>query len=139
MVPGTASNAAVALPWLRTLSARWATTVVDLPGQPGLSDPRRPRRARLDWCGRVLDEILAIVEADVAVAMREPLLRRPLAARGADQLRHLRLHQLLHHPGKRLAQKVDALTLEQVADDLLSRHPLRLGHRGDSSRRTSLA
>ncbi|MGH3922955.1 MAG: hypothetical protein ACRDTT_08825, partial [Pseudonocardiaceae bacterium] len=25
--------------------------------------------------------------------------------------------------------------LEQVADDLLSRHPLRLGHRGGSSRR----
>src|SRR5437588_12295148 len=35
--------------------------------------------------------------------------------------------------------KVEALSLKQVADDLLSRHPLRLGHRGDSSRRTSLA
>jgi hypothetical protein len=44
VVPGTCSNAAVALPWLRALSARWATTVVDLPGQPGLSDPSRPRR-----------------------------------------------------------------------------------------------
>jgi pimeloyl-ACP methyl ester carboxylesterase len=73
MVPGTASNAAVALPWLRALSARWATTVVDLPGQPGLSDPRRPRRARLDWCGRVLDEILAIVEADEVVLVGNSL------------------------------------------------------------------
>src|SRR5215218_5908745 len=38
LVPGTGFNAAVALPWLRALSGRWATTVVDLPGQPGLSD-----------------------------------------------------------------------------------------------------
>src|SRR5262249_3124923 len=49
-------------------------------------------------------------------------------------LRHLHLHQLLHDPAKRLAQEVKPLTLKQVADDLLSRHPLRLGHRGDSSR-----
>ena len=45
LVPGTGFNAAVTLPWLQALSARWATTVVDLPGQPGLSDPSRPRRA----------------------------------------------------------------------------------------------
>src|SRR5262249_17765261 len=66
--------------------------------------------------------------------MRQPLLRRPLAPAGADQLRHLRLHQLLHHPRKRFTQEINALALKQVADDLLSRHPLRLGHRGDSSR-----
>lgn len=64
MVAGTAFNAAAALPWLRALSVHWATTVVDLPGQPGLSDPRRPRRGRLAWYGRVLDEILAVMEAD---------------------------------------------------------------------------
>jgi hypothetical protein len=46
MVPGTGFNAAVALPWLQALSVHWATTVVDLPGQPGLSDPRRPLRGR---------------------------------------------------------------------------------------------
>jgi len=68
----------------------------------------------------------------VAVATGEPLLRRPLAAAGADQLGHLRFHQLLADPAERLAQEVEALTLEQVADDLLGRHPLRLGHRGDS-------
>jgi hypothetical protein len=70
--------------------------------------------------------------------MRQPL-RRPLTTLGADQLRHLSLHQLLHDPGQRLAQEIEALALEQVADDLLGRHPLRLGHRRDSSRRTSLA
>src|SRR6266536_2452519 len=62
--------------------------------------------------------------------MREPLLRRPLTATRADQLGHLHLHQLLHDPGERLAQEIEPLPLEQVADDLLSRHPLRLGHRG---------
>jgi hypothetical protein len=35
----------------------------------------------------------------VAVAMRQPL-RVALAALGANQLRHLRLHQLLHNPRK---------------------------------------
>jgi hypothetical protein len=54
----------------------------------------------------------------VAVAVREALLGRPLAAGGTDQLRHLYLDQLLHDPGQRLAQEVEALLLEQVADDL---------------------
>ena len=68
----------------------------------------------------------------VAVAVRQPVWVA-LAMLGADQLRHLRLHQLPHHPTQRLAQEVEPLlALEQVADDLLSRHPLRLGHRGDS-------
>jgi pimeloyl-ACP methyl ester carboxylesterase len=73
LVPGTGSNAAVALPWLRALSARWATTVVDLPGQPGLSDPRRPRRTRLAWYGRVLDEVLAATEMDEVVLLGNSL------------------------------------------------------------------
>src|SRR5262249_50737393 len=67
----------------------------------------------------------------VAVAVRQPLLA-PLAALCADQLRHLGLHQLLHDPAQTLAREVDALLVEQKADDLLGRHPLRLGHRGDS-------
>ena len=73
MVPGTGFNAAVALPWLRALSARWATTVVDLPGQPGLSDPNRPRRARLAWYGRVLNEILVAMDADDVVLVGNSL------------------------------------------------------------------
>ncbi len=73
MVPGTASNAAVALPWLQALSVHWATTVVDLPGQPGLSDPRRPRWARLAWYGRALDEILAAMDADGVVLVGNSL------------------------------------------------------------------
>lgn len=73
LVPGTGFNAAVALPWLRALSDRWATTVVDLPGQPGLSDPRRPRRCRLAWYGRVLDEVLAATGADEVVLVGNSL------------------------------------------------------------------
>src|SRR5262249_46302467 len=69
----------------------------------------------------------------VAVAVSKPL-RTPLTMLGTNQLRDLRFHQLLHDPHKRLAQEVETLALDQVADDLLSRHPLRLGHRGDSSR-----
>src|SRR6478609_11341086 len=73
LVPGTGFNAAVALPWLRALSARWATTVVDLPGQPGLSDPNRPRLARLAWYGRVLNEILVTMDADDVVLVGNSL------------------------------------------------------------------
>lgn len=73
VVPGTGFNAAVALPWLQALSVRWATTVVDLPGQPGLSDPRRPRRDRLAWYGRVLDEILGAIDADGVVLLGNSL------------------------------------------------------------------
>jgi hypothetical protein len=52
------------------------------------------------------------------VAVRQPLLAA-LPALGADQLRHLRLHQLLHNPEKRLVHEIKPLALEQVAHDLL--------------------
>ena len=64
LVPGTGFNAAVTLPWLEALSVRWPRTVVDLPDQPGLSDPRRPHRARLTWYGRILAEVLEAIEAE---------------------------------------------------------------------------
>jgi pimeloyl-ACP methyl ester carboxylesterase len=73
MVPGTGFNAAAALPWLRALSVHWMTTVVDLPGQPGLSDPRRPRLTRPSWYGRVLDETLAAIDADRVVLIGNSL------------------------------------------------------------------
>ena len=73
LVPGTGFNAAVTLPWLQKLSTRWPTTVVDLPGQPGLSDPRRPRRSRLAWYGRVLDEILGTIDATDVVMVGNSL------------------------------------------------------------------
>lgn len=86
LVPGTGFNAAVTLPWLRALSARWATTVVDLPGQPGLSDPRRPRQARLEWCGRVLDEVLAAMEVDGVVLVGNSLGAAVALAAGSPRI-----------------------------------------------------
>jgi pimeloyl-ACP methyl ester carboxylesterase len=73
LVPGTGFSAAVTLPWLQALSGRWATTVIDLPGQPGLSGPSRPRRGRLGWYGGVLNEILAAIDADEVVLVGNSL------------------------------------------------------------------
>ena len=86
LVPGTGFNAAVTLPWLRALSARWATTVVDLPGQPGLSDPQRPRRDRLAWWGRVLDEVLAATAADQVVLVGNSLGAAVALAAGSPRI-----------------------------------------------------
>lgn len=86
VVPGTGFNAAVALPWLQALSVHWATTVVDLPGQPGLSDPRRPRRDRLAWYGRVLDEILAAIDADGVVLVGNSLGAAVALAAGSPRI-----------------------------------------------------
>ena len=86
MVPGTGFNAAVALPWLRALSARWATTVVDLPGQPGLSDPHRPRRGRLAWYGRVLDEVLTVADLDRVVLVGNSLGAAVALAAGSPRI-----------------------------------------------------
>jgi pimeloyl-ACP methyl ester carboxylesterase len=91
VVPGTGSNAAGALPWLRALSARWATTVVDLPGQPGLSDPHRPRRDRLTWYGRVLDEVLAVADLDRVVLAGNSLGAAVALAAGSPRIRRGRL------------------------------------------------
>jgi hypothetical protein len=65
--------------------------------------------------------------------VRHPVIRTPLTELGADQLGHLHLHQLLHHPAQRLAQNVGVLVAHQLGDDLIGRHPLPLGHRGAPS------
>jgi pimeloyl-ACP methyl ester carboxylesterase len=86
VVPGTGFNAAMALPWLRALSARWATTVVDLPGQPGLSDPHRPRRGRLAWYGRILDEVLTVADLDRVVLVGNSLGAAVALAAGSPRI-----------------------------------------------------
>ena len=87
LVPGTGFNAAVTLPWLQALSARWATTVIDLPGQPGLSDRNRPRRARLAWYGRVMNEILAAMDADDVVLVGNSLGAAVVLAADSPRIR----------------------------------------------------
>jgi hypothetical protein len=52
-----------------------------------------------------------------------------LAARGADQLGHLGLHQLLRHRPHRLANDFGMLIAQHLPDDLGDRHPVPTGHR----------
>jgi pimeloyl-ACP methyl ester carboxylesterase len=58
VLPGTNFTAAVSLGWATALAARHTVTVVDLPGQPGLSAARRPSGDRVRghrvWLGEVL-------------------------------------------------------------------------------------
>lgn len=86
VLPGTGFNAAVALPWLRAMSARWPTTVVDLPGQPGLSDPRRPHRDRLAWYGRVLDDVIEGLGSDEVVLVGNSLGAAVALAAGSPRI-----------------------------------------------------
>jgi pimeloyl-ACP methyl ester carboxylesterase len=86
LIPGTSFTAAVALPWLRALSARWPTTVVDLPGQPGLSDPRRPRRNRSAWYGQVVDEVLTAMDAEDVVLVGNSLGAAVVLAAGSPRI-----------------------------------------------------
>jgi hypothetical protein len=74
-------------------------------------------------------------DRDVPLDTGETVTCTFITTGAAEQLRHLRLHQPLHDPTQRLAQEIEPLTLEQVANDPLAPHPLGLGHRGDSSRR----
>jgi pimeloyl-ACP methyl ester carboxylesterase len=86
VLPGTGFNAAVLLPWLEALSTRWATTVVDLPGQPGLSDPHRPRGDRTTWYGRVVDEVLEAIGADGVVLVGDSLGAAVALAAGSSRI-----------------------------------------------------
>lgn len=62
-VPGTNLNAATSLGVAAALGRRWATMVVDLPGQPGLSSGERVPRPHDGWYGAVLNEVLEATDA----------------------------------------------------------------------------
>ncbi|MCX4657165.1 alpha/beta hydrolase [Streptomyces microflavus] len=59
LLPGTNMGAAQCLAAAEVLARVRRVTVVDLPGQPGLSTQQRPRSRRMDWYGRWLGEVLA--------------------------------------------------------------------------------
>ncbi len=63
----------------------------------------------------------------IAIAMRRAVLAA-LAALRTDQLRHLRLHQLLRDRPDGLADHVTVLLAQHLPDDLLDRHPVPTGH-----------
>ena len=73
VVPGTNMNTAASLPFLAELATRYRVIALDVPGQPGLSAPRRPRRDRLAWYGRWLDEVLEQTVPDTAVLLGHSL------------------------------------------------------------------
>jgi hypothetical protein len=72
----------------------------------------------------------------VAVAVGGPL-QAALAELGADLGTDVGLHQLVGHPGHRLAQHVGVLIAQQLVGELGSGHPGPLGHRGVSLRRSA--
>ncbi|MDO3645842.1 alpha/beta fold hydrolase [Nocardia mangyaensis] len=73
VVPGTNMCAAVSLDLLDVLARRWHTVLADLPGQPGLSADRRPRRGRMDWYARWLTDVLDHVDPGPVVVVGHSL------------------------------------------------------------------
>jgi pimeloyl-ACP methyl ester carboxylesterase len=62
LLPGTNMGAATSLPLVDALAGRVRTVVADLPGQPGLTEGRVPRRGRGaaygTWAGQVVAELV---------------------------------------------------------------------------------
>jgi hypothetical protein len=59
--------------------------------------------------------------------VRRTILGSALAALGADQLRHLELHQLRRDRLHGFADHVGVLIEQHLPDDLLDRHPVGTG------------
>lgn len=59
VLPGTNLNAATSLPLLEELATRFRASVVDIPGQPGLSGGDRPDHDHVDRYQRWLDDVIA--------------------------------------------------------------------------------
>src|SRR4051812_2486397 len=97
---------------------------------PGLQD-RREVAALTDLRDLQLDLTRPRIPPPwpIAIAMRHAIFGPALTMGGADQLRHLRLHQLLRHQAHGLADHVTVLLAQHLPDDLLDRHPLGTGHR----------
>jgi pimeloyl-ACP methyl ester carboxylesterase len=73
LVPGTNFNAAMTLSWAQALARHRQVHVVDLPGQPGLSDENRPTRNRVSWYGRILAQIVDAAGLDRVIVVGNSL------------------------------------------------------------------
>ncbi|MER7697153.1 MULTISPECIES: alpha/beta hydrolase [unclassified Streptomyces] len=73
LLPGTNMNAALCLPLVELLAREGRVTVLDLPGQPGLSAGGRPRAGRMSWYGEWLGEALALAVPGPAVVVGHSL------------------------------------------------------------------
>ncbi len=69
-LPGTNFNAASSLPLAEALAGRYRVVLVDVPGQPGLSDGHRdPPQRTTEWYGRWFHEVLRQVTPGPVVVM----------------------------------------------------------------------
>lgn len=73
VIPGTNMNTAASLPFLARLATRHRVIALDVPGQPGLSAPQRPRKDRLAWYGHWIGEALEQTVPDTAVLLGHSL------------------------------------------------------------------
>lgn len=71
--PGTNFNAAAGLTIAAALARHWPTTIVNLPGQPGLGSGERPRGAHRGWYGRKLAQALESVGTEPVIALGHSL------------------------------------------------------------------
>ncbi|GAA4923427.1 pimeloyl-ACP methyl ester carboxylesterase [Stackebrandtia albiflava] len=86
LVPGTNFNAATSRTIAAALGAHWRTVVVDLPGQPGLSDPHRPRTPHDGWYGRILTAALEAIDARDVVVVGHSLGAAVAASARSDRI-----------------------------------------------------
>ena len=69
-LPGTNFNAASSLPLAEVMARRYRVVLVDVPGQPGLSDGHRDASSRgSEWYGRWLHEVLDQAASGPVVVM----------------------------------------------------------------------
>jgi pimeloyl-ACP methyl ester carboxylesterase len=69
-LPGTNFNAASSLPLAEVMASRYRVVLVDVPGQPGLSDGHRDASTgSSQWCRRWLEEVLGQVAVGPVVVM----------------------------------------------------------------------
>lgn len=73
LVSGTNFNAAMALSWAQALARHRQVHVVDLPGQPGLSDEYRPAQNRVGWYGQALAQVLDAAGLDRVIVVGNSL------------------------------------------------------------------
>lgn len=73
LVPGTNSSAATCLPLVGMLAEQWTTSVLDLPGQPGLSAGHRPATGRITWYARWLGEVLDAIAPGPTIVLGHSL------------------------------------------------------------------
>lgn len=120
-VPGTNFNAASCLAVAEALGARWATMVVDMPGQPGLASGERPAKPLRSWYGSMLAGVLDAVDARDVVVVGNSLGAAMALACESERI----AARVLYSPGGIVPLRTDALLVRRSAEWLLRPSPER--------------